>query len=297
MKYFNPDSTELKSYYDEQGYVTVRQVIPANVVDLLISGYSSEIVPSGNKFYRQNTNKYEKNQTNQFGHVQQSFLDIHDFGRHKKFSGLAQDIFWHQNMLSCLTKITGADDHNLMQTMLFDQNVATPPHQDWWYLDSVPAGRLLGAWIALEDIDERSGRFYLLPRTMHLHPLKNDPNISHADWLKGVAEYVSAKPEEIHTPQMQKGDVIFWNSRTIHGSHHTIDEHFSRKSLTAHYLPSDAAFGNIFKDKSYIKYEEINGRKYFKNQPDYSVFNSFKFFLKTAIYNRPLLLRALRKFQ
>ena len=47
-------------------------------------------------------------------------------------------------MLNALTEITGYRNHNLMQSMLFDANTTTPPHQDWWYLDTVPKGHLLG---------------------------------------------------------------------------------------------------------------------------------------------------------
>src|SRR4029079_13400581 len=56
--------------------------------------------------------------------------------------------------------------------------------------------------------------------------------------LAAAAEYAL----EWRVPWLSKGDVLFWNSRTIHGSLHP-DEHCatSRASLTAHYLrESDA---------------------------------------------------------
>lgn len=72
-------------------------------------------------------------------------------------------LFLHDSLHKVLTEITGSKEHNLMQTMLFDANTTTQPHQDWWYLDSVPSGHLIASWIAMEDIDERAGRFYVLP--------------------------------------------------------------------------------------------------------------------------------------
>jgi ectoine hydroxylase-related dioxygenase (phytanoyl-CoA dioxygenase family) len=48
---------------------------------------------------------------------------------------------------------------------LFDANTAAAAHQDWWYLDSIPNGHLLAAWIGLEDIEEDAGGFYVISRT------------------------------------------------------------------------------------------------------------------------------------
>lgn len=64
--------------------------------------------------------------------------------------------------METISAVTGASRHNLMQTMLFDLNTATRPHQDWYDLDSVPNGSLIAACIALEDIREEAGRFYVM---------------------------------------------------------------------------------------------------------------------------------------
>ena len=53
--------------------------------------------------------------------------------------------------MEALRRIAGFETFSLMQGMLFDLITATPAHQDWYYLDSVPSGNLIAAWIALED--------------------------------------------------------------------------------------------------------------------------------------------------
>jgi len=53
--------------------------------------------------------------------------------------------------------------------MFFDQSVGTIEHQDSWYLDTEPAGRLIGVWYALEEIDRNSGPFFVVPKS---HTLK-----------------------------------------------------------------------------------------------------------------------------
>jgi phytanoyl-CoA hydroxylase len=181
--------------------------------------------------------------------------------------------------------------------MLIDANTATPPHQDCWYLDSVPNGHLLAAWIALEDIEEAAGRFYVLPKTTTVDLHSDTPNLRHSQWLARMRDYVTANQDQLYAPALKKGDVLFWNSHTIHGALPTVNPKYSRKSLTAHYLPGEYAFGNLFVQKDFIKYKEFNGIQYYRNQPEYSFINELKFRVKTAVYDSPVLLKTMRKIQ
>ena len=284
--------------YQAKGYVVVRKLIPESAIDRLLDNYRRDIVPSGGKFYRQNTNRYEANVITSHGYVANCFLDIHAFYRYEAVRLTALDILFHKSMMEKLTEITGSAKHNLMQSMLFDFNTATPPHQDWWYLDSVPHGQLLAAWIALEDIHEDAGRFYVIPNshTVDLHTVAG-ANLSHTVWLKRMRQYVDVNQDEISAPALQKGDVMFWNSRTIHGALPTRDNKFSRKSLTAHYLPSHLSFGNLFTTKHWVTYRQHNEHFYFANQPEYSLKAMLMSKVKQAVYDRPGVLRLMRKFQ
>jgi phytanoyl-CoA hydroxylase len=285
-------------YYQENGYAVFKNLIPVDAIDRLLSLYSKEIIPSQYPFFRQNTNKYELNRLNEFGHVEQSFLDIHDYQRYAEFSNLAKKIYCGDPIQNALKQITGSQEFNLMQTMLFDANTETQPHQDWWYLDTVPNGNLTAAWIALEDIDERAGRFYVMPKSIKHPDFHSDtPNLPHAEWLQRIGTYFKANQHDITAPALNKGDVLFWNSKTVHGALATSDRQFSRKSLTAHYIPSEYQFGNLFTTKDYISYKVYNRIKYYRNQPDYSLVNQVKFSIKALAYNNPFLLKLLRNIQ
>jgi phytanoyl-CoA hydroxylase len=287
----------LHEYYQTKGYVVIPQLLPTNLINDLLNLYKQDIVPTKYLFFRQNTNRYESNEINEFGYVKQAFLDIHDYKDFIEFSSLAKKIFCGREIHQALQEITGSKACNLMQTMLFDANTETTPHQDWWYLDSVPNGHLLAAWIALEDIDEKAGRFFVMPETMTVDLHSDTPDLPHSQWLERMRDYVKEHPDRVFAPALKAGDVLFWNSRTIHGALPTIDPHFSRKSLTAHYLPSEYAFGNLFVQKDYIKYQEFDGVKYYRNQPDYSLMNKFKFKVKQSIYNSPVMLKMMREIQ
>lgn len=288
----------LQGYFKENGYVVSRNLIPTHLINQLLEIYSRNIVPSSYPFFRQSTNKYEINKLNEFGYVKQSFLDIHDYGKFPDFSIIAKEIYCSDFLLDALREITGSERFNLMQTMLFDANTETQPHQDWWYLDTVPNGHLVGAWIALEDIHEKAGRFYVLPKSNQNPDFHSDnPNLSHSEWIERIKKHVEAHKDRISAPALQKGDVLFWSSKTIHGALPTIDPRYSRKSLTAHYIPDGYQFGNLFTTKTYISYKEYKNVKFYRNQPDYSFLNNLQFGVKTRVYDSPSLLKVMRTLQ
>jgi phytanoyl-CoA hydroxylase len=288
------ESAQPASDYAEHGYTVMRSVVPADKIERLLRVYASQIVHSKDRFFRQNTSRYEANKVTSNDYVRQSFLDIHDYRKYPGFSEAAREIFCGPEILGALGEATGAKHHNLMQTMLFDLNTATWPHQDWYYLDSVPNGHLTGAWIALEDIQEKAGRFYVIPDSHHCDFGARDSGVTLEMWIKRVGAYVEQNQATLHAPALRRGDVLFWNSRTVHGSLPTQDENYSRKSLTAHYLPADLGFGNIFASRPNIRYQEYAGVKYYRNQPDYSLANHLVFSIKAAVYNYPVVRESLR---
>ncbi|RZL11232.1 MAG: hypothetical protein EOP40_03530 [Rubrivivax sp.] len=292
---FSSSSAAAHDYYLEHGYVVMDQVVPHAHIDRLMKLYQGQILHSKAKFYRQNTNVYDANRMTPAGHVIQSFLDIHHYKKFPDFRQAALDLYFSDELLGALSNVTGYGKHNLMQSMLFDANATTPPHQDWWYLDSVPNGKLLGAWIALEDIHEDAGRFFVLPGTHHVQ--MHEANLAHSDWLARMKNFMVSHPDMVKAPALKKGDVLFWNSRTIHGSLPTRDMQYSRKSLTAHFMPSELTFGNLFTAKPWIEYESHGEHRYFANQPEHSFKAEMVTRVKLALYDSPRLLRLARKFQ
>lgn len=296
MQRFQPGSTHgAGEYYRAHGYVVFDRLVPEPLLDAVLQHYTSTIKPSSEKFFRQSTSRYEANTYNAHGHVRQSFLDIHNYERRPAFRDAAMEVYFSDAMKGALAAITGESVHHLMQSMLFDLNTATPPHQDCWYLDSVPSGDLLASWIALEDIDERAGRFFVLPDSWQTRLHEDGP--SHTAWLERMRLHLAERQGDVLSPALRKGDVLFWSSRTIHGSGPTQDERFSRRSLTAHYLPSTRVFGNLFKTKDWVQYKDWRGHKYFANQPEYSLGADLLSRAKAAVYDHPALLRLARRFQ
>ena len=273
--------TDRASEFGETGFSIVRGLIPAGAIDRLLALYRRDLLPSSRSFYRQSTGRWERNVRNEHGYVQNSFLDIHDYRMYDEFSAAARDIYCSTAVQQALAEITGQGEHRLVQSMLFDQNTATEAHQDRYYLDSVPGGQLLAGWFALEDIDERAGRFFVVPGSHRTEFPLTDAELDDNDlYLRRIAAWMDGRKPV--APALAKGDVLFWSSGTVHGSLPTQDASFSRRSLTAHYLPAAAHFGNR--------------RGVFPTQPKYGVHNEMRFARDTKTPWKSAAWSALERF-
>lgn len=72
---------------------------------------------------------------------------------------MTESIITHPNISNSLSDFTQSKNHVWYQSMFFDKSTGTKLHQDTWYLDTIPSGKLVGVWIALEDIEYSAGLF------------------------------------------------------------------------------------------------------------------------------------------
>lgn len=289
-----------KKYYDDNGYYIFRSLIPADVIDQILESYKKTILPSKKYFFRQSTNNWERNKVSKYGYSIDSFLNPHDFTypEYGRFSNEVKKVLCHPKTQSALQEITGFPEINLMQSMFFDLNTATPAHQDCYYLDSVPNGHLLAGWFALEDINEEAGRFFVIPKSNHVaFDYSEKEIISNELYLKKIKKYVDENSGAVFSPDLKKGDVLFWNSKTVHGSFETRDDKYSRRSFTAHYMPSQFKFGNdreSTETNEVIEYDTFEGMKFKKVKSKYSAKVKYAYWYYNTFSNRfPVLFKLL----
>jgi phytanoyl-CoA hydroxylase len=285
-----------KEFYEENGFYIFQKLVPEDLIDKILDVYNTKILESSNYFFRQSSNRWERNKLTEYGYSEESFLNVHDYPDYPGFCEAARQIFCLPQVREALTQLTGSADHNLMQSMLFDLNAATPAHQDWYYLDSIPSGHLLAGWFALEDIHEDAGRFYVLPKSNQVDfDLTAEEKVSNAPYVQKLKDYVASHQSDIYAPALKKGDVLFWNSRTIHGSLDIRNPKYSRKSLTAHYLPSQYQSGSRYAESpSVIDYEMYEGMRYRlvpSHQKNYSPTAKLRTDLWQYVWNQPKLAR------
>ncbi|WP_161600864.1 phytanoyl-CoA dioxygenase family protein [Teichococcus oryzae] len=244
--YFRPEQVEeAVGYYRDEGYVVIRGLLQPELCDAIRAAYRTEVRPSSTPILRQKNMRYERNSFDQDGFLANPIFNVQDletrrFGRFKQNAllGLTQP-----SLARMTAALIGAGPTKLIQSMFFEAPVGTWAHQDSYYQDSAAGiGRCVAGWYALEDVDAAAGRFYVCPHSHETIPvLRNagelDFATGHDRYRKAVVDTMREHGMELRAPYMAKGDVLFWSSRTVHGSLAPSGRGVSRTSLTAHYLP------------------------------------------------------------
>jgi phytanoyl-CoA hydroxylase len=246
--YVGLDLKGQKQYYDDNGYVVLRNLLNAERCDEIVNAFKGTVKTYNGLMYRQtSTGLAEPHRFTESGFLLNSILNPHDlncaqFGefRHKLIN-----VFSDPKLQVPVKNILQAQP-TLVQSMYFEGNPATWAHQDTYYLDSSPLGGLAATWIALEDIHPGAGRFYVYPGSHKLSLPKNTKELNfsqnHEQYKEHVKETIKREGLQCRAPALAKGDVLVWNSFTIHGSLKTTEPSRSRNSLTAHYIPAHVNF-------------------------------------------------------
>jgi len=241
------DLAGAKRYYEENGYVVVRGVVDPVVCDSIRNAFEKTVKRYPGYIYRQATANPEKNRINEHGFVMNPLLNLQslsDVG----FAPLKRQAVkaFASSPIKAINREIFSEEGKLVQSMYFEGNSETWPHQDTYYLDSESIGTMVGCWYALEDIDAGAGRFFVVPRSHRIDMVKNGKNFdvafNHGQYKELVKKILAEHQVEFRAPFLQKGDVLFWNSKTIHGSLRTTRPQFSRSSMTSHFIPASHRF-------------------------------------------------------
>ena len=212
-----------------------KKQIPDSLINSLLVAHKDFKRSTVSIFRAQGTTSFERPLLDQFGNQRNSIHNPHLLGLNYLFSSLIEQIILHENISKCLTDFTGSDKHVWYQSMFFDKSTGTKLHQDTWYLDTNPNGKLVGVWIALEDIEETAGPFciYSNSDTSKLDPLDFDFENLDSDF-----NFKSAFPDAVRYDfTARAGDILIWDSLSIHGALLPDNEAKTRKSITAHFYP------------------------------------------------------------
>jgi phytanoyl-CoA hydroxylase len=186
----------------------------------------------------------------------QQFLRIHML--HRQLA-LHEKYLLHPRVLDVVEVLVGPDVM-AMQTMLF----LKPPgsagqgwHQDSYYIPTTPDS-LIGAWIAIDDVDEYNGGMWFA-KGSGAEPIY--PPCPDAD-AYGFGDRLLADIEHIRRPSdpdddanfltpvagrydqvihpMKAGDVVFFNGHVLHRSKQNITADRFRRSFVSHYANARA---------------------------------------------------------
>lgn len=236
---------ERRAYYAENGYLVRPRLLRAELCEQAVSSFRGEIKPYPGYLYRQASANPEKNRFDDAANVLNSLLNpVSVSSRCFPSFRAASDCLLSDDQFFAAIEELLREEATLVQSMYFEANPATWPHQDSYYLDSERPGQLLGAWIALEDIAEEAGRFYVVPGSQRMEFGRNRGHFNigayHEQYKRTIYDAIGEQSLELRAPPLKCGDVLFWNSRTIHGALEPAGPGNTRHSYTAHFIPASS---------------------------------------------------------
>ncbi|QYJ00053.1 phytanoyl-CoA dioxygenase family protein [Thalassovita mediterranea] len=263
---FAPNDLEAAArYYEDYGYAVIRGAIDPVACDRLKELWATEIKPSRSFIYRQATAQAEQHVFNDKGWVMNPILNLQSVDP-KEFPGFRSysinSILTNPKLIGMLESIL-SEDPMIVQSMYFEGNSATWEHQDTYYLDSENVGSMVAAWIALEDIVARAGRFFVCVGShkldMGLQGWSTNIADHHEEYIQSVVAMIRDKGLEIRAPKLDKGDVLVWNARTMHGSLNSQDPNCTRQSVTLHAIPASHRFLQLQNRIVPLRVKTVNG--------------------------------------
>jgi ectoine hydroxylase-related dioxygenase (phytanoyl-CoA dioxygenase family) len=163
-----------------------------------------------------------------------------------RFSEAVKSLAFNNQVLQLIEALFG-EKPKPFSTINFVRSTQQPLHSDYIHFGTVPHLMLVAAWVALEDIDARSGPLQVVPKSQKLPPVCfSDLQLPVARSLGDVKRHyehyenwVKANVQKIEltaiTPTMQKGQVLIWDANLLHGSPECLDNSLSRRSQVTHY--------------------------------------------------------------
>ena len=239
------DLTKANNYYNDNGYVIFSSAVSVKTCEKLREYWDREVKTHKGTIYRQATAKAEKNIFNEKRWIMNPILNLQSINPNlfkNLRNNVEKEVFSNFNICKVLKSILG-DKPKIVQSMYFEGNSATWEHQDTYYLDSEKIGVMTAGWLALEEIKADAGRFFICPLShkIDLGKQNSSNNVAenHVKYIEEVVATVKSKNMPIKAPYMNIGDILFWNSRTIHGSLDSQNANFSRSSITLHAIPQN----------------------------------------------------------
>ncbi len=240
---------EARSYYDARGYVVLRGLIPFAACAEARAVFDADVRRSRTPILRQKNMRYERNIFDVDGFLHNPIFNVQDLGSRGlgAFRRVVLDILTHGAVARVTAALLRGQRTKLIQSMFFEAPAGTWAHQDSYYQDSATGlGGCVAGWFALQDIHAGAGRFYVCPGSHRsMPPLRNEGAHNFATGHQAYQQAVLAMMREqaltLSAPCLAAGDVLFWNSLTVHGSLPASRPGVSRASLTAHYLHEDDA--------------------------------------------------------
>lgn len=195
-----------KSSFDRDGFIIVRQLLPAQEFSVLQSElhrYIHEIVPSlpdADAFY---VDRNRPETLKQLQHMGQDAF-FRDYSKHPVWVKLAESLVGEP--------VTAQDPEWFNKPA--GTKSPTPPHQDNYYFCLAPP-HVVTIWMALDPVDDENGclRYVLGSHREEIRPHSRSNVLG---FSQGITDFGPADIEREVAIHLQPGDVVAHHGNTIH---------------------------------------------------------------------------------
>ena len=195
----------------------LRALIEHSIIDAFMVQYERIKRSRAFIYYSQSIHRAIRPELNEYGFIRESMLNPTRIGLFPRFSDSIKQCIYHEAVTDALTALDGHEQHVSWQDMFFDLSTGTIEHADTWYMDTDPPGSLVGAWFALENIDEGAGTFFVMPGSHRVPPLDKARYRIHEEFRKATLQFVEEHGFMSKGMPIDKGDVILWHPFLVHG--------------------------------------------------------------------------------
>jgi phytanoyl-CoA hydroxylase len=180
-------------------------------------------------------------------------------------SALLQAVGTDTKLMELLNALIGGKA-TLFQSINFIHGSEQATHSDSIHMTTYPLGGLLGAWIALDKIDQENGALHYYPGSHKLpYYLNKDYDNEGNGLLVGNKTYdkyeemIDQKINELNLSKehfyAEKGDLLVWHANLFHGGDPHLNRQKTRKSVVFHYFrEGDVCYHEITQRPALIKH-------------------------------------------
>jgi phytanoyl-CoA hydroxylase len=244
---------DASGYYQQHGYIVFRGLVDAAACERLLAAFRREVKSSRDLLLERTREDARvgpaiaKPMFTESGFLRGPISNFHtqDPRRFPDFHRCGLAVLADPHLHRAVRLLLG-EEAIVVESLYYEGNPKTWAHQDAWYFDSQPPGRMIGCWIALEPIAPGAGRFFVYPGSHRLdmrgYGVPFDVAVDSKPYERLVLDVVRKEALPCRVPALETGDVVFWNGGTIHGTLETSEPGLSRSSLNLHLVPASGGF-------------------------------------------------------
>ncbi|WP_323796635.1 phytanoyl-CoA dioxygenase family protein [Nisaea sp.] len=226
------------------GFAIGHGILPLPMLDQALECFERDVRQSRTAYLRQST----KREYHRFGKggLLNPLMNIHleEDSSFQPFREAVAAIMAHPSIAGLLDGLS-ADPFRVVQSLWLDES-CNGPHQDCAYTDTVPSGHVVGVWIPLWDsADDDNNRLFVVPGSHRTVVETDSERVADNRYIADVAHAMNSTYQGRKIcVSTHRGDVVFFDSATIHGAQAGRSGRLPR--IAAHYAPESCLYRAVY---------------------------------------------------